>query len=181
MACDEDRHPYRVDGRDGEQQLEHKPYKIKVYVTNWKRATAFGKTTGSGCLPRSFSRCWPGSGDVCGKEKLVSLVSPSDSATPEAHDESHTLAVTVSRRRGRLVLADRAMTGAARRLRAVLAAVLIQADEPELSMVHKWLDSWRGVGLLAVGFHRTGYDLDLRQYGDGQRPGRRAASAHSMT
>jgi len=31
----------------------------------------------------------------------------------------------------------------------------------------RWLDNWRGVGLLAVGLHRTGYDLDLRQYGDG--------------
>jgi hypothetical protein len=53
------------------------------------------------------------------------------------------------------------------RLRAVLAAVLVDADGPELALVHRWLDSWRGVGLLAVGLHRTGYDLDLRQYGDG--------------
>jgi hypothetical protein len=53
------------------------------------------------------------------------------------------------------------------RLRAALAAVLVQADAPELAFVHRWLDSWRGVGLLAVGLHRVGYDLDLRQYGDG--------------
>jgi hypothetical protein len=56
---------------------------------------------------------------------------------------------------------------AAHRIRAVLAAVLVQVEAPELTLVHQWLDSWRGVGLLAVGLHRIGYDLDLRQYGDG--------------
>ncbi len=54
-----------------------------------------------------------------------------------------------------------------RRLRAALAAVLVQDDAPDLALVREWLDSWRGVGLLAVGLHRLGYDLDLRQYGDG--------------
>jgi hypothetical protein len=59
------------------------------------------------------------------------------------------------------------LTPAVRRLRAALAAVLVQAEAPELVLVHQWLDNWHGVGLLAVGLHRTGYDLDLRQYGDG--------------
>jgi hypothetical protein len=59
------------------------------------------------------------------------------------------------------------MTPAGRRLRAALAAVLVQAEAPELALVHRWLDNWRGVGLLAIGLHRSGYDLDLRQYGDG--------------
>jgi len=45
--------------------------------------------------------------------------------------------------------------------------VLVQAEALELALVHRWLDNWRGVGLPAVGLHRTGYDLDLRQYGDG--------------
>jgi hypothetical protein len=57
---------------------------------------------------------------------------------------------------------------AASRLRAALAAVLVQADAPELALVHQWLDNWRGVGMLAIGLHRVGYDLDLRQYGDGR-------------
>src|SRR5262245_33172198 len=47
------------------------------------------------------------------------------------------------------------------RLRAALAAVLVPAEAPELTMV----DRWRGVGLPAVGLHRTGYDLNLGQYG----------------
>jgi len=53
------------------------------------------------------------------------------------------------------------------RLRAALAATLVQAEAPELALVHRWLDNWHGVGLLTAGLHRTGYDLDLRQYGDG--------------
>jgi hypothetical protein len=59
------------------------------------------------------------------------------------------------------------LTAAASRLRAALAAALVQAEAPELTLVHQWLDNWHGVGLLAVGLHRTGYDLHLRQYGDG--------------
>jgi len=55
----------------------------------------------------------------------------------------------------------------ATRLRAALAALLIKAETPELMLAHAWLGSWRSVGLLAVGLHRTGYDLALRQYGDG--------------
>jgi len=29
-----------------------------------------------------------------------------------------------------------------------------------------WLDSWSGVGYVAVGMHRQGYDLQLTQYDD---------------
>jgi hypothetical protein len=56
---------------------------------------------------------------------------------------------------------------AASRLRAALAATLVHAEALELALVHRWLDNWRGVGLLAVGLHRMGYDLDLRQYDHG--------------
>ena len=48
-----------------------------------------------------------------------------------------------------------------------LATVLVQAEAPELALVQRWLDTWQGVGLLAVGLHRIGYDLDLQQYDDG--------------
>jgi len=54
-----------------------------------------------------------------------------------------------------------------RRLRAALATVLVHGEAPELALVHRWLDNWRGVGLLTAGLNRAGYDLDLRQYGDG--------------
>ena len=29
-----------------------------------------------------------------------------------------------------------------------------------------WLDSWSGIGHIAVGMHRQGYDLQLTQYDD---------------
>ena len=29
-----------------------------------------------------------------------------------------------------------------------------------------WLDSWAGIGHVAVGMHRQGYDLQLTQYDD---------------
>jgi hypothetical protein len=57
------------------------------------------------------------------------------------------------------------VTPATRRLRAVHAAVLVQAEAPTLALVHPWLNNWLGVGLLADGLHRTGYDLDFPPFG----------------
>jgi len=54
-----------------------------------------------------------------------------------------------------------------RRLRAALAAVLVSGPAPELALVRRWLDSWRGVGRIAEGSHRAGWDLQLTEYGDG--------------
>src|SRR5215475_212107 len=59
------------------------------------------------------------------------------------------------------------LTDAGRRLRAALAAVTVQGVAPELQMVHRWLDNWRGVGQIAEGMHRAGWDLQLTEYGDG--------------
>src|SRR3989440_9134382 len=59
------------------------------------------------------------------------------------------------------------MAAAQRRLRAALAAVLVSSTAPELELVHRWLDSWRGVGQIAEGMHRAGWDLQLTEYGDG--------------
>jgi hypothetical protein len=47
-------------------------------------------------------------------------------------------------------------------LRAALAAALVQAEAPELALVHQWLDNWRGVGLLAVGLHRSRHGKSVR-------------------
>lgn len=59
------------------------------------------------------------------------------------------------------------MVGSARRLRAALAAVLVRDPAPEVRLVHDWLNSWRGVGIIAAGMHRQGWDLQLTEYGDG--------------
>jgi hypothetical protein len=34
--------------------------------------------------------------------------------------------------------------------------------------MHRWLDCWTGIGLIAAGLHRHGWDLQLTQYGDGR-------------
>jgi hypothetical protein len=52
-------------------------------------------------------------------------------------------------------------------VRAALGFLQLPPRTPELQLLHRWLDSWTGIGLLAVGLHRQGYDLQLTQYGDG--------------
>jgi hypothetical protein len=52
-------------------------------------------------------------------------------------------------------------------LTAALAFLQLPPRAPELRFLHRWLDSWTGVGLIAVGLHRQGWDLQLTQYGDG--------------
>ncbi|PYN09129.1 MAG: hypothetical protein DME06_15600, partial [Candidatus Rokuibacteriota bacterium] len=38
------------------------------------------------------------------------------------------------------------------------------ADAPELSLVRAWLGTWSGIGLVAAGMARQGYDLSLTRY-----------------
>ena len=52
-------------------------------------------------------------------------------------------------------------------LRAALGFLQVKPKEPELRMLHRWLDCWRGVGDVAVGMHRQGWDLQLTEYGSG--------------
>jgi hypothetical protein len=59
------------------------------------------------------------------------------------------------------------LNAAARRLRAALGFLQLRPEAPELRLLHAWADSWSGAGAIVTGLHRTGYDLDLRQYGDG--------------
>lgn len=40
-----------------------------------------------------------------------------------------------------------------------------QPHAPELRLLHRWLDSWRGIGDIVVGMHRAGWDLHMTQYG----------------
>jgi hypothetical protein len=65
-----------------------------------------------------------------------------------------------------------------RRLRAALAALLVRAQAPELTLVHRWLDSWAGIGLMVVGMSHQGYQVSLGEHGAARwiavfyRPGR---------
>ena len=53
-----------------------------------------------------------------------------------------------------------------RNLAATLGFLHLSPRAPELRLLHRWLDSWSGVGLIAVGLHRVGHDLRLIQQGD---------------
>jgi hypothetical protein len=44
---------------------------------------------------------------------------------------------------------------------------MVRAEAPELRLAHQWLDSWSGIGLMATGMERQGWDLQLTEYGDG--------------
>ena len=52
-------------------------------------------------------------------------------------------------------------------LKASLAFLQLPPRAPELQLLHRWLDSWTGVGVTGAGLHRQGWDLQLTQYGDG--------------
>ena len=55
-----------------------------------------------------------------------------------------------------------------RLLRAALgfAGCAMPSYDRALWALRTWLDSWSGVGHVAVGMHRQGYDLQLTQYDD---------------
>jgi hypothetical protein len=52
-------------------------------------------------------------------------------------------------------------------LRAALGFLSLEPRAPELRLLHRWLDAWSGMGHIATGMARQGYDLELRRY-DGQ-------------
>src|SRR6266571_3885095 len=51
-----------------------------------------------------------------------------------------------------------------RLLLVTLEAARRRADAHPLPTLRTWLDSWAGIGHVAVGMHRQGYDLQLTQY-----------------
>lgn len=54
---------------------------------------------------------------------------------------------------------------------AALAAARVQvADRPPvLQALHRWLDSWPGLGAVVVGMCRQGFDVDLMSVGPDRR------------
>ena len=47
-----------------------------------------------------------------------------------------------------------------------MCRVLHALYDRALHAIRTWLDSWAGIGHVAVGMHRQGYDLQLTQYDD---------------
>ena len=56
------------------------------------------------------------------------------------------------------------------RLRAALGFLSLEPREPELQLLHRCFDTWRGIGDVVTGMARQEYDLELRRYnGQGWR------------
>jgi hypothetical protein len=48
-------------------------------------------------------------------------------------------------------------------LRAALGFLRLGSNAPELQLLHAWLDSWAGIGLVVTGMTRLGFELGLDQ------------------
>ena len=53
-------------------------------------------------------------------------------------------------------------------LRAPLGFLAVTPAAPELQLLHRWLDTWNGIGLIAVGMHRQGLRLSLSHIAEGE-------------
>jgi len=62
------------------------------------------------------------------------------------------------------------MPGGSRRALLVAALGFVgcraHPSDPALEMLRSWLSSWHGLGLVAAGMARQGYDLSLTRYAD---------------
>jgi hypothetical protein len=57
-------------------------------------------------------------------------------------------------------------------LRAALRFLRLPPRAQELRLLHRWLDTWTGVGLFTVGVERQGLRLSLSHITEGERAGR---------
>src|SRR5262249_45163213 len=79
--------------------------------------------------------------------------------------------MAVTDRRGQLLVAALGFAGLVRPPR-----------DPALVALRAWLDSWAGIGRVAAGMHRQGYDLQLTQYDErGWRATYTTGMQHSPT
>ena len=53
-------------------------------------------------------------------------------------------------------------------LRAALGFLQVEPRAPELRLLHRWLDTWTGLGLITVGVERQGYRLALSHIAEGE-------------
>jgi hypothetical protein len=67
----------------------------------------------------------------------------------------------VSRGAGERARARRIRVASPPLLTAALAALRVKPSEPELAMVHRWLDNWTGLGHIVTGMARQGFKMHL--------------------
>ena len=53
-------------------------------------------------------------------------------------------------------------------LRASLGFLQIPPRAPEFRLLHRWLDTWTGVGLVVVGVERQGLRFSMSHIGEGE-------------
>jgi hypothetical protein len=53
-------------------------------------------------------------------------------------------------------------------LRAALGFLQIPPRAPELGLLHRWLDTWSGIGLIVVSMTHQGFQVSLGEHGAGQ-------------
>jgi hypothetical protein len=63
-------------------------------------------------------------------------------------------------------------------LPAALGFLQLEPHEPELQVLHRWLDSWDGIELITTGMARQGYRLTLTNLAEGEW--RAVFSSHPM-
>ena len=52
-------------------------------------------------------------------------------------------------------------------LTAALGFLQLPPRAPELRLLHRWLDSWSGIGHVVVGMERMGFRVSIKKYGHG--------------